>query len=111
MMHILQRKAPITGILNMEIATRKSTKPASCVAWSALTLCFCAMTKGAYAQTANVSDPVLADTAAPRTQTVTLALKLGLGETDNVFLTPTDTRAQTILLTGIEFGLQRTGSA
>jgi hypothetical protein len=50
-------------------------------------------------------------TTPTRSQTFNLGVTVGLGETDNVAQTPTGERAQTIALTGIDFGWQRTGSA
>ncbi len=49
--------------------------------------------------------------ASGRSQTVNLGVTVGLGETDNVTQTPTDPQAQTMVLTGIDFGWVRTGSA
>lgn len=57
----------------------------------------------------NTVVPVPATTV--RSQTVTLGVTVGMGETDNINLTPTNQRAQTIALTGIDFGWIRTGSA
>ena len=49
--------------------------------------------------------------ATGRTQTLNFGVTVGIAETDNVLQTPTDPRAQTISLTGIDFGWIRTGSA
>ena len=46
-----------------------------------------------------------------RTQTETVGVTVGIGETDNVALTSNAARSQTVALTGIDFGLIRTGSA
>jgi hypothetical protein len=46
-----------------------------------------------------------------RNQTVTVGVTVGLGETDNIFLTPNNQKTQTIALTGVDFGWIRTGSA
>lgn len=46
-----------------------------------------------------------------RSQTFTLGLTAGMGETDNVAQTPSDRRSQTLALAGIDFGWIRTGSA
>ncbi len=48
---------------------------------------------------------------AERSQTINFGASLGIGETDNVFDTPTDHRAQTIAILGVDFGWLRTGSA
>jgi hypothetical protein len=57
------------------------------------------------------SEPLPSDLAVERSQTATVGVTVGLGETDNVALTPTDRRSQTMELTGIDFGWIRTGSA
>ena len=46
-----------------------------------------------------------------RSQTLDFDASLGIGETDNVFDTPTDHRAQTMAILGVDFGWVRTGSA
>jgi hypothetical protein len=49
--------------------------------------------------------------ASARTQTETVGVTVGLGETDNVALTSTAAKSQTVAVTGVDFGLIRTGSA
>jgi hypothetical protein len=46
-----------------------------------------------------------------RTQTANVGITVGIGETDNVALSSSAAQSQTIALTGIDFGLIRTGSA
>jgi hypothetical protein len=54
-----------------------------------------------------VNNPSLA----PPTETTQLAVSVGAGETDNVFLTGSPTQSQTLALVGLDFDLQRQGSA
>jgi hypothetical protein len=87
---------------------------------AALGLCIC-VSPAAHAQSVAPSVTTGAEipeneslTAPPvtgRSQSLTLGVSLGIGETDNVAQTPTDARAQTMQLTGIDFGWIRTGSA
>jgi Putative beta-barrel porin 2 len=111
------------AIRDMGTAAKRLATPAKHLAWAALAVCAFAATRSAQAQTVvgipAAPAPVTAPVAntdfdtnpAARAQTVTFGVTLGVQETDNVFLTPTDQRSQTMLLAGVEFGVQRTGSA
>src|SRR6202034_3357770 len=117
-MHTQRRTAIITDIRYLLAANRVGM-------WSsyvavALGLCIC-VSPAAHAQSVAPSITTGAEipeneslTALPvtgRSQSLTLGVSLGIGETDNVAQTPTDARAQTMQLTGIDFGWIRTGSA
>lgn len=47
---------------------------------------------------------------APPTETTQLGISLGVGETDNVFLSGSPTRSQTIGVAGLDFDVQRQGT-
>lgn len=58
--------------------------------------------------------PAGAPAASPteaRTDALALGVTEGIGETDNVFLTPNDKQSQTLSNTEIDFGYRRTGTA
>jgi hypothetical protein len=57
------------------------------------------------------SQPLSSALPTERSQTIDFGASLGIGETDNVFDTPSDHRAQTMAIAGIDFGWIRTGSA
>ncbi|HTY48473.1 MAG TPA: hypothetical protein VMB48_02140, partial [Steroidobacteraceae bacterium] len=63
--------------------------------------------------TTGTNFPTVVPTAAPagRSEAAQLGVTVGVGETDNVNLTPDDRQAQTISTTELDFGYRRTGSA
>jgi hypothetical protein len=117
-MHMQRRTAIITGIRNLSVAHPVGM-------WSryvavALILGVC-VAPAALAQT--VAPSITTGAAIPeneslavtpvtgRSQTFTLGISEGIGETDNVAQTSADTHFQTMEVTGLDFGWIRTGSA
>jgi Putative beta-barrel porin 2 len=117
-MHTPRRIAIITGIPNRSAAIRVGIWPRYVAAALGLGI---GVIPAAHAQsvapsiTTGAAIPEDGTLTAPpvesRSQTLNFGVSLGIGETDNVSQTPSDTHAQTLQLTGIDFGWVRTGSA
>jgi hypothetical protein len=112
--------AIITAIRNRLAAKRmmRAGRQLAATAGLALSVCLAAhaqtvtnsVTTGALIPENELLPPP-SSTTQTRSQTFDLGVTVGLGETDNVAMTPTEERAQTMFLTGIDFGWIRTGSA
>jgi hypothetical protein len=107
---MLQKQMLTTAIRDTGKAAGKSASTLRYCVGLLLIGCACSVAGIAQAQVATGPGgmPVAAQT--PRAQGTTFDVTEGIGETDNVFQTPSDHQSQTLEMTGLDFGLVRTGS-